>query len=1241
MLYAMGAAIAFVFIWTLAWAMVDRIIPSPVWFRTTLLLVEATAVGLVLIRPMRRLASHEIPWQEAAAEIEARDGRFDGALQTSVSQLLMPQDQRGSPAMLSEVVTQSSTRAAAVDPSALLPMGPSLGPLLIASASLIIALILMTSAWLDLPRLLRRELVPFLDTAPVTTTKLFVSPGAATVVQGQPLQIRVHALRLGDSQPLLQWHGQDPLFDSTLLLPDGGDYSYTFASVDRPFAYRITGGDATSDLFDVRVIPRPALSELRVAYEYPAWTELPSSAAASFNGDLDAPLGSIAHITLTASQPLSGARAIVGNRDIESTPTVDPVVRSLSIAITGNEHWQLHLAGANGASGEGPSKMSIHATSPMQPQVRLQLRDDERDLRLHPRDLLSVGYAASDQYALAQISETIEVNGQSTQSINIPLGTNHRQQSGEIGLDLARLDVKIGDIVTLTLQATNRAGLAGKSDPCRIVISPRDVDLNAEERLAALRNAEQLAAVLADESNAAAQALEQSPPGDEKQRRIESVARHALAADAVTSDLMQQLLRALACSQRDQFSYAIQWLIDANQRSSVGLESSAKEIAVEMRDPLLERLHRSADLGNEIHQSLQIMARGQAASLMLAEVADAKDAQSRAAALSGSAAERAKRALEDLNTELQAGCADLGIDAHSPDAESRLRALTHDANQVMQRYGPIDYVPGAGEWASKGTNAASLLLGRLTIGSEAEAVRPGADYIWADDLQLAERAARRIDATASLAAARNEYPQALGALQQLNRSRSSATSDAQLIGVLKTADEARKHMQTWAGQEEPASQPDDEKFSADSDRAILQNAAAQSLQRLKEEAALSAPGNSRQNRAQSDSAVDPARSANHNDVPQTASQTSEAADMTNRVARLADEQAELAARAATQPASQLNALAKVQAKLGQEIAGERDKDLHPDQPADAQGAKPTESPEDQNAGDTRLQAMDAIRSAQEKLAEMPSELQRATKAEDRQQQAASAAEAAQQEAQQSDPETAGAAGHLADSMRDAAESARNQAKAAQVTPDEAGNIADSLRQFSPEASPVVDAIDQQLTPALSSLRQAQQAQDHGAYQHSAQQAEAAVQEVQKRLNDGLQNLLRQDAMSSAEFFSQQATNALSSPRPDRSAAMQMQRGAAAALEQAWDDAVHQGTGRRLSELPSLASILRIYPGAGAAASVAVLGAEPAPVAREWGKLRSQQPAELAAGSHDIDPPEYQDALRVYFRALANQDRNSK
>jgi hypothetical protein len=1264
-----GIALAFAFTWTLLWCLFDRLLPLPAWIRAALLVMELAVVIALLVRPIGRLLARDVPWHRAAAAIEASDPRFGGALQTALSQMLTPVEQRASPSMLAFVVEQTAAKAAAADPRLLLPSRAAVRPMLIDAAALLLIIALLASSWLNLPRLVERQLLPFAGAAPVTTTRLFVVPGSVNVIEDDALKVSVRAERLGDSLPVLQWRGDDPIFSSAMMQAEpGGGFSYTFGSIDRPFAYRVSGGDAASALFSVHVVARPAVHQLRVSYAYPDWTELGPKESVITSGNLEAPVGTTATISVIATEAISKAAAVLDNHQIESTPSVDPAVRMLTIPMQSSTPWHLDLSSAAGIAGHGPSGMSIRVIQPREPQANLRLPADQNDLRLHPRDLLTLGYEAKDQFALAKIAAQIAVNGLPPIDVAIPLGSNHQLQSGSFDIDLAQLAVNLGDVVTITLLTENRAGLRGTSNPCRIVVSPRSIDLNAQQRLSELREAARLAKLLHDEGNAASTALDQSPTGADREERDEQIAPNLAVADSITAELSRQLLRALTHSGSSALSNALAWMVDDTQRAASGYEAADATILTEMRDPLRDQLNRVNGVSDELQQSLDAFWRGELASELLAELQDAAADQVRVGSVTGVQAEAMRRSVAQAAADEKAGATQLGIDANAADIVAQLQQRIDQAAGAAGRYGQIDFASAANDWSSAqaDSTAAVGFAARLTVGSQAEAVRPRGDFIWARDLELAARAARRIDAGQDVpAGARHDYPDALRSLQQVHVFLVARTPEAQLTQPIKAAEQARQRMRLWAGDTAASTQPAAAEIAQDPERTALEAAASEAEQKLEQDTRLEQAAPMQPNSA---STLDLPPTPNQNSATSQSSLTSaeleklqQTVTTERQLERLAAEQRMLRNETAKAQDPQLPDLAKQQAELTDAI-----QDARPQQPPEEQrqpreknadqtksnqpqGDQPQSNPpqpdqprdQDDAPKDSRESAMNAIRSAQEQLMEMPKEIESSRQAEAHQHDAEQRADAAQQSAAAADAQTQAAQQILAQTARADADAAKTQAAAKRVSPDQSASLADSLREFAPEATPAVETIDQQLTPALTAMRQTQSAGDHDGNQRAAQQAEQAVAEAQRRLNTGLQSLLKRDPLTTAKFFSSKAAEALARPQPDRAAAMRLQRGAAVALEEAWDDALHRAAGQRLAHMPSLSTILRLYPTDRSSAGESALGPEPAPSEREWGRLREQRPDDLSAPSHEIDPPEYQDALRAYFRDLAREDAGTK
>jgi hypothetical protein len=315
-------------------------------------------------------------------------------------------------------------------------------------------------------------------------------------------------------------------------------------------------------------------------------------------------------------------------------------------------------------------------------------------------------------------------------------------------------------------------------------------------------------------------------------------------------------------------------------------------------------------------------------------------------------------------------------------------------------------------------------------------------------------------------------------------------------------------------------------------------------------------------------------------------------------------------------------------------------------PADQPGENPPAAPD---APDARTSAIQTIQAAMERLAAMPAQLSAA------QQAAANRKQAADQNDAANAAVSAATRPDEIDAERNvAAQTAKNltAAVAAQdaadkpVRPDVTDAIAQKLAPLTPEAEAAKDAIDQQLTPSLRELQQAIAAGDAPAIDRSVTAARQSIGVVQDQLRLAQDALVEQDPLVAARWFAQAAAQDLSAQNADLKAAGSEQRNISMALSRAWDQSVQQASLGRLAQIPSMQSIISLYPDDfenidGSAQAGAGLAPAP-PAVLQWGKLRAQQTPALNAGAHDTDPAGYEDALKAYFEALNKMsvDRNS-
>ncbi|MDQ3439930.1 MAG: DUF4175 domain-containing protein, partial [Planctomycetota bacterium] len=400
LLRASGLAAAFFLAWGLGCCMIDRLAWLAPVARLALLATGALAVAIIVFRPFAYWLSRDVNWRAAAAEIERSDARFGQRLRTVTSELLASPRQGGSREIIDALAREVGEVLTKEGPQPLLRWRPALlpwlGVLLLAGA----AFTLTRFPAVGMPQLAARFATPLRPIPPVTTTRLTLSPPSASIVEGQPLRVTVSAERLtGPGVTLYYAATGSASWDSVPMTPTTtGSFEAVIASVTHDLRYLGRGGDARTVVGHARVLRKPRLTELRVGYTYPPYTNRAPLTVSNTDGLIEAPAGTEAALTLVASQALASAVLGVGDQKIKTTPTDDPRLRRASITVTKDQPYTLSLVSADQVIGSGPGTMMIRAIPDRPPLVRVVQPPGE--LRLSPRDILSLPFQAIDDYGV-------------------------------------------------------------------------------------------------------------------------------------------------------------------------------------------------------------------------------------------------------------------------------------------------------------------------------------------------------------------------------------------------------------------------------------------------------------------------------------------------------------------------------------------------------------------------------------------------------------------------------------------------------------------------------------------------------------------------------------------------------------------------------------------------------------------------------------------------------------------------
>lgn len=1283
MLRALGLAAAVLVGWALACCLADRWLQLPASVRLPMLGVGLLGATLILAPPLWSLLKRRVNWLEAAAEVERHNPRFAQRLQTVTTRLLGPPEHRGSDDLLYRLLSEVDREAAVRRLDRAVPRTSILLPWLVLGFLLTVVAWLYRFDHLALPRLAARFIAPLADIEPVTTTQIAVIPGDASLMQSQPLQVGAAVHRLPqDGVVWLTWREEGGAEARRLMdRVASGRYELTLAAIDRDLRYRVSGGDARTREYAVRVLRRPAVAEFHVRYVYPAFAAKPPVTVRNTDGVIEAPAGTETTLTIKATEPLQSALLRLGNERILMVRGAgDPDnVRRATFKLERTESYELDLISTREVAGSGPPGTVVRTVSDRKPIVRL-LSGGEA-LRINPRDILPLSYQVLDDFGIDSLVVRAQVAGGATTEVPVPREGDPRRSEGTYNFDLATVKLSVGDVLTLSLVAKDRAGQEDTSDLLQVLVAPRSVDMETHQRINELEAAAQLSALVTEELEATAKAFEEAQAHRDKEAEAASAVAsrgNRFLTTAIDTAVLarQSVLRAIVRSRESELAAALAVLADSVQIVTAGGEEVFRGSGLAGGDDnaVREKLSRLLERCGKARDHLRAIAQGERAAAILADRENLRASERRAAA-EPQAAQRIRQTLQRASEDLAAGVKGLGLDPVAADLDQQLRAKVAAEQAVLKAQQPIDFVAAAREWSleiQRDPLRRLLLEDRLGLAAQAEAVRPAADLGRARDLYLCSRAASRVGSDAALEkyagrpvspAAPNQFASAVAALERehaINQRPGDVRPPDELTAVRRSAAEARKVVTQWAGEAAsvgasgPASVADarpryrrteDAALRGSAELAAKDYAAARAsdrelLRHLADVQTGTAGADAETRPAAESLAVGPPVPAY---LRRDLDRVEHLTDKAETIDRVQSDQDKLAEETATiapsgsPPAAPV--LADRQLGVAQRIA-EVTAHEEPSAP-DSGGLAGSMTPEKSEDANWRGRATAAVVDAQEQLAAMPQYLTRAQEEAGSARQAAGRVETAKREAAAAPPERRAAleqAAHQAEKERQDADE-RFRASVVPIAPAVAATLSVRLTPFVPECTAAREVIGRDLVLALQDFDRAGVGADTADSDRAAAKARQAIDAAQRELARAQEELTTRDPLVAAKWFARAAADSLTRSPPDFQSAYRRQMDTSQALGRAWDRTVHEAASKRLSLVPSMqplygvpvpaAIISRANAGAdGKHATVSDLAS-----VRQWGRLRTRGVEELNAPLQETEAPGYERALQLYFEML--------
>jgi len=441
----------------------------PLVFAVTAALAVAVVSLVAALAPLRQPPSD----RQVARFIEEQSGTLDDVLVTAVekggagpspmTELLIADAVRAAGALnLDAVISRDTLRRALA--------GAALGSLALAAAAVFFA-----------PSAGRATDVVGAYLFPKRYV-IDVQPGSVKLRAGHPLTVvaRIPGIDGGLVPEITVGTGEAAR--SARLAPGAGagEFTITLNNIETSFPYVISLGAVQSAQFQVEVIRPVRVARVDVRYEYPKGVGLPPQTEED-TGDIYAPEGTTAHLTITTDKPVAQGQLSVSDGTTVALAGHGTVL-SAALTVARDGSYRIALNDIDGLSSEG-TEYFIRMLNDRPPDVRI-LRP-AGDKHVSPLEEVAIEARADDDYGVQSLELVFKTSaGKETV---VPLGRpiTGTVATGQHTVYLEDLRVTPGDFVTYYARATDigrgRRATEARSDIFFLEVKPYEEEFTAAE----------------------------------------------------------------------------------------------------------------------------------------------------------------------------------------------------------------------------------------------------------------------------------------------------------------------------------------------------------------------------------------------------------------------------------------------------------------------------------------------------------------------------------------------------------------------------------------------------------------------------------------------------------------------------------------------------------------------------------------------------------------------------------------
>ena len=417
----------------------------------------AVVAGLVIAGALRLIGLLRRPTTLKQAALEVEQRRPDAGCEVSTAAEYLTGERQATQDYERELAAALQQRAAeTVSRNPVNFTRRLLAPALGAGVALVL-LAVFAASFPAAGTALKRTAAPWTKAA---FSRIEVKPGSTEVAVGKPLELAAafHGRLPGTATLQVRGEGQTAWTDVALTGATNGTFRHTLPAVSASFAYRVTGSDAVSDEFAVTAYVPPAVKELRVKLEPPAYTRLPVTEQAA--ADIAIIRGTKATFRVAPNVDLSKARLAFTNGTVTELKRDAQGLWTGELPVAKDNEFRFELFDAKGRKGGDEIAHRLTAIPDAAPKVDFELPGG--DIRAAATNRVPLKLAASDDFGLSGMKIVFHRLGGPEQELPIPKWTTQdKEATAEVELDLTSLQLRQFELVAYHAEVRDNNTLDG------------------------------------------------------------------------------------------------------------------------------------------------------------------------------------------------------------------------------------------------------------------------------------------------------------------------------------------------------------------------------------------------------------------------------------------------------------------------------------------------------------------------------------------------------------------------------------------------------------------------------------------------------------------------------------------------------------------------------------------------------------------------------------------------------------